>query len=43
LPPDPLGTLRLRGLRPEQILDLEHLVRAFSTVEEPPAGGAGRP
>ena len=43
LPPDPVAALRLRRLRPEQILDLEQIVRAFSTVEEPPAGTAGRP
>ncbi len=43
LPPDPVAALRLRRLRPEQILDLEQIVGAFSTVEEPPAGAAGRP
>jgi glutamate formiminotransferase len=42
LPPDPVAALRLRGLRPEQILDLEQIVRAFSTADEPPAGAGDR-
>ena len=43
LPPDPVGALRLRSLRPGQILDLEHIARSLSRVDEPPAGAAGRP
>jgi glutamate formiminotransferase len=43
LPPDPVTALRLGSLRPGQILDLEHIARTFSGVDEPPAGAAGRP
>ena len=41
LPPDPLATLRLRALRPEQILDPEGLARDLCGTagsEGPPAG-----
>lgn len=43
LPPDPIATLRLRSLRPGQILDIEQLARSLPRIDEPPAGAGGGP
>ncbi len=43
LPPDPVVALRLRSLRPGQILDLDQVAHSLSGDDRPPAGAAGRP
>jgi glutamate formiminotransferase len=42
LPPDPVTALRLRSLRPEQILDLETLARDLAGPDGPGRSAAGR-
>jgi glutamate formiminotransferase len=43
LPPDPMAALRLRNLRPGQILDVEQIARDLCDADGPPAGATGRP
>lgn len=43
LPPDPVTALRLRGLRPQQILDPEQIAAEFAGTEDPSAGVTGGP